>query len=149
MHPILGQTRQLGLYLLAWVPIAVILWYMLMSPGELTAGEALVMADERNPMPDEAATAFEKAVALDPKDPRARYFLAVKKDLTKDHQGALNDWLALLKETPPGAPWESDLRRTITQSAKINSIDVSAQLAAIKPAAPHPDGAGARSRRCC
>jgi len=44
MHPILGQNRQLGLYLLAWVPIAVILWYLLMSPGELTPGEALVMA---------------------------------------------------------------------------------------------------------
>ena len=101
-------------------------------------GEALVMADERDPMPAEAGKAFEKAVALDPKDPRARYFLAVKKDLTKDHQGAINDWLALLKETPPGAPWESDLRRTIAQSAKINDIDVSSQLAAIKPATPHP-----------
>lgn len=105
-------------------------------------GEALVMADERDPMPGEAAKAFETAISLDPKDPRARYFLAVKKDLAKDHQGAINDWLALLKDTPPGAPWESDLRRTILQAGKISNIDVSKQLAAIKPSAPHP-GLGA------
>jgi two-component system sensor histidine kinase AlgZ len=44
MHPILGQTRRLGLYLLAWVPIMAILWYLLASPGGLRPGEALVLA---------------------------------------------------------------------------------------------------------
>jgi cytochrome c-type biogenesis protein CcmH len=60
------------------------------------------------------------------------------KDLAKDHEGAIRDWLALLADTPPGAPWEADLRRTIEQVGKINDIDVSKRLAAIKPAAPHP-----------
>ena len=85
-------------------------------------GEALVMQDEREPMPADALAAFNKAIDLDPTDPRSRYFLAVAKDLGGDHQGALEDWLALLEDTPPGAPWELDLRRTIEQVGKINEI---------------------------
>lgn len=101
-------------------------------------GEAMVMASERDPMPAKAAEAFEKALALDAKEPRARYFMAVKKDLSGDHQGAINDWFALLADTPQGAPWEADLRRTIEQVAAIHKIDVASRLAAAKPAAPAP-----------
>lgn len=97
-------------------------------------GEALVMASERDPLPAEALAAFRKAVSLDPQDPRARYFLAVKRDLDGDHEGAIADWLALLRDTPPGAPWESDLARTIDQVARINTIDVAAKLAAAQEA---------------
>lgn len=99
-------------------------------------GESRVMASERDPMPAEAVANFTKAVSLDAKDPRARYFLAVKKDLDGDHKGAVDDWLALLADTPPGAPWETDLRQTIEQVAKINKIDVAARLAAVKQPAP-------------
>ncbi|HYD23419.1 MAG TPA: tetratricopeptide repeat protein [Croceibacterium sp.] len=102
-------------------------------------GEALVMASERDPMPPRAREAFHKAAALDPKDPRARYFLAVEKDLAGDHQGALDAWLALLGETPPGAPWEADLRRTIEQVGRINAIEVDQRVAAAlarRPNAP-------------
>ena len=70
-------------------------------------------------MPPAALEAFRKAAALDPKDPRARYFLAVEKDLAGDHEGALTAWLALLAETPPGAPWEADLERTIEQVGNV------------------------------
>ncbi|WP_242443516.1 hypothetical protein [Sphingobium sp. LB126] len=100
------------------------------------------MASDHDPMPQEAAAAFDKAIAIDPKDPRARYFLAVRKDLAKDHEGAIRDWLALLGDTPPGAPWEADLRRTIEQVGKINKIDVAPRLAAVKPVAPHPPMGG-------
>lgn len=91
-------------------------------------GEALVMASQRDPLPPDALAAFRKAVELDPADPRARYFLAVKRDLDGDHDGALGAWLDLLEDTPPGAPWESDLARTIEQVARINGIDVSSRL---------------------
>lgn len=97
-------------------------------------GEALVMASERDPLPDEALAAFRKAVEIDAQDPRARYFLAVKRDLDGDHEGAIADWLALLRDTPPGAPWESDLARTIEQVATINQIDVAARLTAAQEA---------------
>jgi cytochrome c-type biogenesis protein CcmH len=92
-------------------------------------GESLVMADENNPMPKAAKAAFDKAIILDPKDPRSRYFLAVSKDLDGDHKGAMNDWLELLKDTPKDAPWEADLIRTIEQVGKINKIDVTKSIA--------------------
>lgn len=101
-------------------------------------GEALVMASERDPMPESAREAFAKAIALDPKDPRARYFLAVDKDLSGDHRGAIDDWLALLADTPSGAPWEADLTRTIEQVGKINGIEVSSRIAQLTAKRPAP-----------
>ena len=97
-------------------------------------GEALVMQSEQDPMPADAVSAFERAVSLDPKDPRARYFLGVRKDLGGDHEGAIADWLKLLGDTPPGAPWDADLRRTIEQVGKINKIEVADRVAAVRPA---------------
>lgn len=91
-------------------------------------GEAL-QAASRSVVP-EAAAAFRKALELDPRDPRARYFLAVQKDLGGDARGAVADWLALLKDTPPGAPWEADLRRTIEQTAAKNRIDLAGRMPA-------------------
>jgi cytochrome c-type biogenesis protein CcmH len=103
-------------------PKSAVLWSSL--------GEALVMASERDPMPPAAREAFRKAAEIDPTDPRARYFLAVEKDLAGDHEGAIADWLALLRDTPEGAPWEDDLKRTIEQVGKIQSIDVAPRIAA-------------------
>jgi len=40
MHPLLSRPRQLGLYLLAWVPLAGILVYLLTGGGGLGVGEA-------------------------------------------------------------------------------------------------------------
>ncbi len=89
-----------------------------------------------DPMPSAALDAFRRALALDPKDPPARYFMAVSRDLKGDHEGAIADWLALLADTPPGASWEADLRRTIVQVGQKNHIEVSARLAAVKQPAP-------------
>jgi cytochrome c-type biogenesis protein CcmH len=93
-------------------------------------GEAL-QTGSRTVVP-EAAQALAKAIALDPSDARARYFLAVQKDLSGDHKGALADWSALLRDTPPGAPWEADLRRTIAETAKRNNLPAPA----VAPASP-------------
>ena len=97
-------------------------------------GEARVMASARDPMPPPALESFRKALALDPQDSRARYFLAVKRDLDGDHAGALRDWLALLGDTPPGAPWERDLVRTIEQVGKINKLETTQRIAALEAA---------------
>ena len=99
-------------------------------------GEARVMASPRDPMPAAAAADFEQALVRDPRDPRARYFLAVKLDLAGDHAGAIDRWLGLLADTPSGAVWEADLRRTIEQAGKINRIEVTKRLAAVRPPPP-------------
>lgn len=99
-------------------------------------GEARAYSSKLGELPPAALEAFEKAIALNPKDPRARYFMAVKKDVAGDHQGAIDDWFALLADTPQGAPWEADLRRTIEQVGAIHGIEVAGRLAQTQPRAP-------------
>ncbi|HEX8442990.1 MAG TPA: tetratricopeptide repeat protein [Allosphingosinicella sp.] len=96
-------------------------------------GEALQTAS--TDVSPEAKAAFERAMKIDAKDPRARYFLGVQKDLSGQHAAAIEDWIGLLKETPPGAPWESDLRRTILQVAEKSKIDVKGRMPAAQTAA--------------
>ncbi len=102
-------------------------------------GESLVLASSRDPIPPEALAAFNRAIALDARDPRARYFLAAKRDINGDHEGAITAWLALLADTPQGAPWEVDVRRTIEQVAERNNINVASRLAAVRQRALTPD----------
>ena len=106
---------------LAIAPDTAVLWSAL--------GETLVLASKRDPLPPEALEAFKKALALDATDPRSRYFMAVKKDIDKDHQGAIAAWLDLLADSPQGAPWETDLVRTIEQVGTMNKIDVTERIA--------------------
>jgi two-component system, LytTR family, sensor histidine kinase AlgZ len=44
MHPLLKQPRQLGLYLLMWLPVAAVLTYLLAGSGGLTSREAVALA---------------------------------------------------------------------------------------------------------
>ena len=75
-------------------------------------GEALALASQED-FPAEASQALRRALELDPEDPRARYFLAVEKDMAGDHAGAIDDWIALLEDTPAGAPWEISGREAL------------------------------------
>ena len=98
-------------------------------------GEALVLAGPGD-VPKDASTAFKRALEIDAKDPRARYFLGVEQDIAGKHAQAIETWIALLKDTPAGAPWEADVRKTVEQVADKEKIDVKERLAAIRPAAP-------------
>jgi len=89
-------------------------------------GEALQSASTE--VSPEAAGAFQRALRLDPQDPRARYFLGVQKDLRGEHEAAISDWIALLRDTPAGAPWEADLRRTIQQVADKEKIALAGRM---------------------
>lgn len=109
------------------------------AEGWSALGESISLAGKGD-VPAEAEEAFRKALAIDAQDPRARYFLAVKKDLAGDHKGAIDDWIALLKDTPAGAPWEENVRRTIQQVASENKIDVAGRVPPpASPAAPPAD----------
>ncbi len=102
------------------------------GPGFASAyGEALVQAASGVVSPA-ARAQFDAARALDPADPRARYFIGVSKEQAGDHKGALDEWLALLKDGPADAPWAPELRRVVAETSKGAGIDVSARL----PAAP-------------
>ena len=105
------------------------------GPGYQSAwGEALVQAGNGTVTPV-AIAAFEKARAQDPDDARARYFLGLARQQAGDAKGALDDWFALLAESPADAPWVPQLRGVIAEVSKGAGIDVTARLAAIKPPA--------------
>ncbi|WP_293676479.1 c-type cytochrome biogenesis protein CcmI [uncultured Phenylobacterium sp.] len=90
-------------------------------------GEATVLASEGTVTPV-AQDVFRKALAADPADPRARYYLGVARDQAGDHEGAINDWVALLKSAPPDAPWAADVRGFVEKVAAERKIDIAGRL---------------------
>lgn len=99
-------------------------------------GEALtkVAGGEVTPA---ARSAFTAALAANPADPRARYFLAAYKDQQGDHAAAMTDWIALLRSAPPGAPWAPQVRAFVEDVAAQRHEDISGRIpAAAAQAAP-------------
>ncbi|MFS0736213.1 hypothetical protein ABC347_04105 [Sphingomonas sp. 1P06PA] len=108
-------------------------------------GEAMVLAGEGG-VDAQAAQAFQTALRQDAKDARARYFLAVRKDMGGDHKGAVEDWIALLNDSPADAPYAESVRQITQQVASANKIDIAGRLPAAAPAAiapPVATGSGA------
>ena len=99
-------------------------------------GEAQVMATGGEITPA-ARAIFARAVAADPRDVRARYYLAAARDQAGDTRGAVEDWLALVAEDP-SAPWVAQLRPIILARAEAAGMDVRARL----PAAPAASAPG-------
>ena len=90
-------------------------------------GESLVRLTKGQVTPA-AVDAFRRAVKIDPADPRARYFLAVLKDQNGDHNGAMHDWIELVRSAPAGAPWAREVRTFVEKIAQSRGLDLSSQL---------------------
>lgn len=71
-------------------------------------------------LPAGAADAFRKALALDPRDPRARFYFAMEKDFKGQHDEAIGEWLQLLREVPAGSDADEAIRTTLAASIKRN-----------------------------
>lgn len=84
-------------------------------------GEALTLAAGGR-VTEAAGQAFQAALRLDPKDPPARFYLALRKSQGGDTAGALDDLKALLADTPEDAP-----QRPII-AAKIAELEGSADV---------------------
>ncbi|MCS0501108.1 c-type cytochrome biogenesis protein CcmI [Ancylobacter mangrovi] len=67
-------------------------------------GEAMV-ADADGVVTAEASAAFQQALAQDPKDPKARYFLGLAAEQDGKTAEAAAYWSALAADSPAGAPW--------------------------------------------
>jgi cytochrome c-type biogenesis protein CcmH len=93
-------------------------------------GDALVQAAGGQVTPA-ALAAFHDATARDPNDARARYFLALFKEQQGDHEGAMADWIALLKSAPPDAPWLADVRAFVERVARTHGQDLSKLLSGV------------------
>jgi cytochrome c-type biogenesis protein CcmH len=103
-------------------------------------GEVLLILGGDHP-PPEASALFRRALAIAPGNPQARYYLATVKDVNGDHRGALDDLLALLRDAPPGAAWETQVREAASGIAARNRIDIAGRLP--PPRAPAPSSATA------
>lgn len=66
-------------------------------------GEALVL-DSSGDVPPDAVAAFTAALAADPKNPPARFYLGLYKATHNDRPGAIFLWQSLLNDTPVTAP---------------------------------------------
>lgn len=111
-------------------------------------GEALLQVSKpQRRVPREARRAFERALALDPKDARARYYRAVGWDLAGQHRRAINAWFSLLKDTPADAPYAGDIRAVIRTVGARHHIRVEKRLAAVQAAATAPTTAPAQKPR--
>ncbi|HLJ21316.1 MAG TPA: tetratricopeptide repeat protein, partial [Stellaceae bacterium] len=73
-----------------------------------------------------AKDALDRVIADDPKNPSARYYLALAKAQAGDLQGAIADWQTLLAESPADAPWTPLVRQRIADTAKAGGLPVPA-----------------------
>lgn len=77
-------------------------------------GEALA-AGAQGQVTKDARAAFEKALVLDPSDPRARFYVAVADAQGGQLDRALGEFNALAKDSPQDAPWQGVLAAQIAQ----------------------------------
>jgi cytochrome c-type biogenesis protein CcmH len=105
-------------------------------------GESLTAAAEGQVTPA-AKAAFEAALAIDPKDPRARFYLALGESQAGHLDAALDAWVALESDSPADAPWRPMVAAEIEETAKKLGRDP-ATLPGRKPtpAVPAPTAAG-------
>lgn len=82
---------------------------------------------------DAAASAFEKARAIDAAHPGARYYLALRAAEQGEMSAALDQWIALYEDSPADAPFMPILKNRIEQAAEELGRDVSAVFAVKTP----------------
>ncbi len=100
--------------------------------------QALIKSADGKVTP-EALAVIEEVLALDPKDPGARFDKGLAKLQAGNAKGAVDDWIAELKDAGPEDKWPGELRTRIIETAKENGIDVSGRLPAeVAAASPAP-----------
>lgn len=78
-----------------------------LGEAEIAAANGIVTA--------EARSAFEAAVALDPKEAKARYFLGLAAEQDGRNEDAAVLWRSMLAEAPAGAPWAGFVRQELAR----------------------------------
>lgn len=95
-------------------------------------GETLMQAASGVVTPT-AQRAFHAALRIDPREPRARYYIGLAELQVGQAKAALTRWVGLEAESSANAPWLPVLRRRIAAVAKEHSIDLVALRAALPP----------------
>ncbi len=86
-------------------------------------GEALLAMNGGQVVP-RAKAAFERARALAPKHPAARYYLGLARFQAGNAEAALAIWTSVVADAPADAPWVASLKKRIERTAKERGIDL-------------------------
>ncbi len=84
-------------------------------------GEAVSEAASGAVVP-EAAAAFEKAIAIDPHNVMARFYLGLLHAQKRENDQALAIWRGLLRDAPKNAPWRSEVLNRIAMVSANNGV---------------------------
>lgn len=98
-------------------------------------GEARVAAADGK-VGELARLSFREAIGLDPRDPRARFYLGLARAQDGDLRGAIDDWLALEADAGPDAAWRPMLAERLKLAAQEAGIDLDARRAELTPRGP-------------
>lgn len=82
-----------------------------------------LVAASRGMVTPEARAIFEKMQRDAVPDPRVRYYLGLAKVQSGESRAAMEIWLDLEADAPPGAPWLPDVRAGIERLAAESGID--------------------------
>ncbi len=98
-------------------------------------GEVRVAAADGN-VTEMAQLAFREAISLDPRDPRARFYLGLARAQDGDLKGAIDDWLRLEADSGTDAAWRPMLAERLKLAADEAGIDLEARRAELAPRGP-------------
>ena len=104
------------------------------ADAEADLGEALAAA-ANGVVTADAKSAFDRALALDKTNLKARFFAAMAAAQDGDKEKAAGIWRGMLAEAPPGAPWAESVREAL---AEIGPTASAAAPQAPPAAAPGP-----------
>jgi cytochrome c-type biogenesis protein CcmH len=103
-----------------------------------TLGEARIMAADGSVIP-QARAEFEEVLKAEPKDPRARFYIAVAETQAGNMMRGLDQLVGIARDATPDAPYLPMLRERIGALANELKQDPAKLLAALpKPVEPGP-----------
>ncbi len=100
-------------------------------------GEALTAA-ANGIVTAEAKTAFERAAALDAKEPKARYYIGVAAEQDGDRAKAAAIWQDMLKSAAADAPWIATVQRALAEIGVASTTPPAVAAVAPSDGAPGP-----------
>jgi cytochrome c-type biogenesis protein CcmH len=98
---------------------------------EANLGEALAAA-AGGVVTANARAAFERALALDAAEPKARFFIGLAAEQDGKPAEAAAVWRRLLKDAPPDAPWIDFVREALAR-VEVGSLPNEKEIAELPP----------------
>ncbi len=90
-------------------------------------GEALTLSSGEK-VSSEAKSLFDKALAIEPKEPRARFFIGLYKTQNGKEREALDDWISLANGSASDLPWQADLRKRVEALGSKLGVDLKGRV---------------------